>query len=108
MPTSINDSAHQTKRQGAYWVKRAALFLFAAMVLLLFLRKFFPRAAAVEPVLIGIDDRTVAEFPEPLALWHRHLADLLEALSQARPVAVGIDVVLPAQAYQGNLPGGQQ
>ena len=138
MPTSINainESARRSKLHagGAFWVRRAALFVFAALVLLLFsafprpetslvaamerasfdtqvrfLREFFPRAAAVEPVLIGIDEATVAEFPEPLALWHRHLADLLDALAVARPTVIGIDVVLPAQAYQGNLPGGQQ
>ena len=118
---------------GAFWVKRAALFVFAALVLLLFsafprpetslvaamerasfdtqvrfLRELLPRSVGVEPVLIGIDDKTVEEFTEPLALWHRHLADVLDALSLARPKVVGVDVVLPAQAYQGNLPGGQQ
>ncbi len=131
MATTINEGAHRGRQ--ARWIKRAALFLFAAVVLLLFsafprpdtslvaamerasfdtqvrfLRKFFPRKTEFEPVLIGIDDATVAEFPEPLALWHRHLADLLDALGRSKPVAVGIDVVLPAQAYQGNLPGGQQ
>src|SRR3990167_6418850 len=31
------------------------------------LRDYFPRPAAVEPVLIGIDESTVAFFPEPIA-----------------------------------------
>ena len=116
-----------------YFIKHAALFVFAALVLLLFsvvpgretslvasierasfdfqvryLRDIYPRPVVVEPVLIGIDEGTIAEFPEPLALWHRHLADLLDALAIAQPAVVGVDVVLPAQAYQGNLPGGQQ
>lgn len=71
------------------------------------LREFYPRPAAVEPVLIGVDESTVAAFAEPHALWHFHLAQTLEALAHARPAAVGMDIVLPERSYENLLPGGQ-
>ncbi len=71
------------------------------------LREFYPRPVAVDPVLIGIDENTVALFPEPLALWHGHLAKTLEALTHAKPVAVGVDLVLPERSFENILPGVQ-
>lgn len=71
------------------------------------LREYYPRPAAVEPVLIGIDESTIALFPEPQALWHGHLAQLLAALARAGPAALGMDIVLPERSYENILPGVQ-
>jgi adenylate cyclase len=70
------------------------------------LREWLPRPATLEPVLIGIDDASLAEFVNPLALWHPHFADLFQALAIAKPKAVGVDVVLPERSYDFVLPGG--
>ena len=58
-----------------------------------------------EVALIGIDERTLDAFAEPVALWHRHFGDLLLALTQVSPAAVGLDIVLPARSYESVLPG---
>ncbi len=71
------------------------------------LREYHARSAAVDPVLIGIDESTVKAFPEPLPLWHKHLADTLLAVSKAKPAAVGMDIVLPDKSYEKLLPGVQ-
>jgi class 3 adenylate cyclase len=57
-------------------------------------------------VVVGIDEQSVAAFPEPIALWHRHLARFLAAMTQAGPAALGIDIVLPERSYDAVLPGG--
>jgi class 3 adenylate cyclase len=70
------------------------------------LRKTAPRPALLDPVLIGIDDATEEANAEyPLALWHRPFGDLFAALAEARPRAVGLDVVLPERSYEGVTPG---
>lgn len=69
------------------------------------LRAAAPRQADAEVVILGIDERTLDAFPEPLALWHRPLAGLLDALGAARPRAVGIDLQLPARSYDALQPG---
>lgn len=69
------------------------------------LRELRPRPLANDVVLIGIDEQTEREFSEPVALWHRHFADLFHALAKARPAAVGVDVVLPERSYDSIVPG---
>ena len=68
------------------------------------LRHWHPRAAS-EVVVVGIDEDTTRALPEPIALWHRHLARFLEAMGTARPAVLGVDVVLPARSFEGVLPG---
>ncbi len=58
-----------------------------------------------EVALVGIDENTLAAFPEPIALWHKHFGDLLSALTQVNPAAVGLDVVLPDRSYEDVLNG---
>ena len=70
------------------------------------LRELHPRAVEGDVVLIAIDEDTERAFPEPVALWHRHFARLLEALAAARPAAVGVAVALPQRSYDAILPGG--
>ncbi|CAN5358463.1 hypothetical protein BH11PSE11_BH11PSE11_20160 [soil metagenome] len=72
------------------------------------LRNYYPRPVDVEPVLIGIDESTMSAFSDaPLSLWHRHLAQTLEALTHAKPAAVGMDIVLPENSYEKLMPGAQ-
>lgn len=68
------------------------------------LRNFFP-APAPEVIVIGIDDATVARMPEPLALWHPHLGQLLKGVALARPAAVGVDIILPDRSFNTIVPG---
>ena len=58
-----------------------------------------------EVVLVGIDEDTLTAFPEPIALWHKHFATLLTAFAQAKPAAVGLDVVLPDRSYDNVASG---
>ena len=62
------------------------------------IRTFHPRAAKVEPVLIGMDEATEDVFDEPLAMWHEHLGATLRALATAKPAVVGIDIQLPPKS----------
>jgi adenylate cyclase len=69
------------------------------------LREQGPRPVNVDVVIVGIDADTVSALPEPLSLWHRHLARFLEAMVFAQPSAVGLDIVLPERSYDVVAPG---
>ncbi len=69
------------------------------------LREYFPREAINDPVLIGFDDSSLVKFEEPMALWHKHFAQLFEAIRRGKPSAVAVDVVLPPRSYDSILPG---
>ncbi|MEP7069962.1 MAG: adenylate/guanylate cyclase domain-containing protein [Usitatibacter sp.] len=69
------------------------------------LREISPRPVAADIVLVGIDDATEEAFPEPKALWHRHFANAYHALARAKPLAVGVDIVLPERSFDAILPG---
>ena len=55
--------------------------------------------------MIGIDDATVAQMPEPLALWHPHLGRVLGGVAVARPAVVGVDIILPDRSFNAIVPG---
>lgn len=69
------------------------------------LRRWLPRPAPREVAVVGIDERSVAAMPEPIALWHAHLARFLDQMRQAQPAALGIDLVLPERSYERVQPG---
>ena len=69
------------------------------------LRAWFPQPAAREVAVVGIDEDTVKGFPEPITLWHRHLARFFSAMAQAKAAAVGIDIVLPDRSFEPVMPG---
>jgi len=69
------------------------------------LRAWSPQPVAREVVVVGVDEDTVKRFPEPIALWHRHLGQFLGAMAQAKPAVLGIDIVLPDRGYEPVLPG---
>lgn len=72
------------------------------------LRKHFPVAAGNEVVVVGIDETSLATYPEPLTLWHRHLGDFLRAVATGKAAAVGLDLVLPDHSYNQVLPGSDE
>jgi class 3 adenylate cyclase len=72
------------------------------------LRKHFPVPLRNEVVVVGIDEASLAAYPEPLTLWHRHLADFLRAVAAGKAAAVGLDLVLPDHSYNAVLPGSDE
>ena len=69
------------------------------------LRAWFPQPVERDVVIVGIDEQTARVFPEPITLWHRHIARFLSAMAQARPPVVGVDIVLPERSFDAVLPG---
>jgi adenylate cyclase len=63
------------------------------------LHKHAPTALAQDVVVIGLDEAAFETIPEPYALWHRHLGDLLNGLAQAQPAVVGLAIPLPVRSY---------
>jgi CHASE2 domain-containing sensor protein len=54
-------------------------------------------AANDAPVtILAIDDASIAQIPDPMMLWHKHFAEVLNALAVGEAGAVGIDVVFAA------------
>lgn len=72
------------------------------------LRKHFPVAVDNEVVVVGIDETSLASYPEPLTLWHRQLGDFLRAAAAGKASAVGLDLVLPDHSYNQVLPGSDE
>jgi class 3 adenylate cyclase/CHASE2 domain-containing sensor protein len=72
------------------------------------IREFRPIPVDDKIAIIGIDDATLEEFPEPIALWHPYLAGILRVLAEARPAAVGIDIELPERSYDFLREGGDR
>ena len=68
------------------------------------LRTYFPRPLHNDVVVVGIDELTFKTLREPFALWHPHLGKFLRAMAQAKPAALGLDVVLPDRSYHFLLP----
>lgn len=65
----------------------------------------FPRAAKREVVVVGIDEATRRSIREPLALWHAHFGQLLQALSVGGAAVIGLDILFPERSYDDLLPG---
>lgn len=72
------------------------------------LRKHSPAALSNEVVVVGIDEASMAAYPEPLTLWHRQMGDFLRAVAAGKAAAVGLDLVLPDRSYNAVLPGGDE
>ena len=84
----------------AYWRWTAPLDLKVMDAQMRFLRESFPRPAANDVVLVGLDEPFLESMREPLALLHPHLARFLAAMALAKPSVVGLDVVLPSRSYR--------
>jgi adenylate cyclase len=44
-------------------------------------------------VIVGIDKTTLAAYPEPLIFWDNEFSSAIEALSRAKPGAIGFDIL---------------
>jgi class 3 adenylate cyclase/CHASE2 domain-containing sensor protein len=71
-------------------------------------RQISPDSRDADVVLIGIDEQTYQRFPEPFALWHPYLGEMLQALAEARPRLVGLDLALPDRSFNRLVPGYDQ
>lgn len=69
------------------------------------LRKFDPRAAADDIIIVGIDPATVNAIPEPPGLWHETLGKALARIAAAKPRAIGFDFPLPDRSFDAIRPG---
>jgi adenylate cyclase len=69
------------------------------------LSKVLPAPPAHDMAIVGLDEATLAAMPEPLALMHKQLGTLLEALAVSGARAVALDVVLPDRSYDAVVPG---
>lgn len=63
------------------------------------LRKFDPRPAPDDIIIVGIDEQTFRAINEPLAMWHAQLGKALALIASAKPRAIGLDVALPERSY---------
>ena len=69
------------------------------------LRMLAPKPVIADVVVVGIDEATTATLREPLALWHAHLGNFLQAAAAGGASVIGLDVVLPDRSYDAILPG---
>lgn len=69
------------------------------------LRKFDPKPAPDDIIIVGVDDNTFKEIPEPLGLWHEPLGRVLAKLASAKPKAIGLDITLPDRSFDALRPG---
>lgn len=69
------------------------------------LRKFDPRPAPDDIIIVGIDPASVNAIPEPPGLWHASLGLALSRLAAAKPRAIGLDFPLPERSYDAIRPG---
>jgi len=58
-----------------------------------------------EVVIVGLDEASERAIPEPMVLYHRPLGLFMEAMAQAAPAAVGLDIVLPERSWDNVMPG---
>jgi adenylate cyclase len=69
------------------------------------LRKFDPRSAPDDIIIVGIDPATVSAIPEPPALWHDSIGRALSRIAATKPRAIGLDFPLPDRSYEAIRPG---
>jgi class 3 adenylate cyclase len=68
-----------------------------------------PAAGAPAPlVVVGIDDDSLDALGVPLALLHATLGRVLQDIAQAQPLAIGVDLALPARSYEALAPGAER
>ena len=65
------------------------------------LRKFDPRTAPDDIIIVGIDEHTYRAIEEPLGMWHVPLGKTLALVASAKPRAIGLDVALPERSLDG-------
>lgn len=69
------------------------------------LRRFDPRPAPDDIIIVGIDPASVSAIPEPPGLWHAPLGKALARIAAARPRAIGLYFALPERSFEAIRPG---
>jgi CHASE2 domain-containing sensor protein len=69
------------------------------------LRKFAPKPAPDDILIVGVDEASVRTIDAPPGLWHEPIGAALERIAAARPRAIGIDLALPERSYDSFHPG---
>ena len=69
------------------------------------LRKFDPRPAPDDVIIVGIDPATINAMALPPVLWHEPLGRVLARIAAAKPRAIGLDYPLPDRSYDAIHPG---
>lgn len=69
------------------------------------LRKFAPKPAPDDILIVGVDEMSVRTIDAPPGLWHEPIGLVLERIAAAKPRAIGIDLALPERSYENFHPG---
>jgi adenylate cyclase len=69
------------------------------------LRRFEPRPAPDDIVIVGIDSASVEAIPAPPGLWHEPLGLALARIAASKPRAIGLDYPLPERSFDSIRPG---
>ena len=85
------------------WVERLDSILLDAHWSVL--RKFAPRAAPADIVIVGVDERTAKSIAAPPGMWHESLGLALARIASAKPRAIGLDMPLPERSFEDVRPG---
>lgn len=67
-------------------------------------REFHARPAPNDVTVVAFDEAYLDGAAEPFALFHPHLAGLLDALRLATPKLVAFDITLPDKSFHGFVP----
>jgi adenylate cyclase len=53
-----------------------------------------PAVADIPITILAVDEQTLTNIPDPMLLWHRHFARVINALANADAGVVGVDFIL--------------
>lgn len=53
-----------------------------------------PAMPEIPITIVAVDEQTLTNIPDPMLLWHRHFARVINALANADAGAVGVDFIL--------------
>lgn len=68
------------------------------------LRQMQPQGALNDVSVVAFDDAFITAAEEPMALFHPHLAALLDAMRQAGPKVLAFDIALPEKPFYALVP----
>ena len=56
-------------------------------------KEIFPQTSSAPITILAVDEQSLASIPDPTMLWHRHYAEVLNALVDADAAVVALDVI---------------
>ncbi len=68
------------------------------------LHRYDARPLQHDVAIVGIDAAAFKVLQEPFELWHPHLGKFLQAMANAKPAVLGLDIALPQHSYQFLIP----